>query len=125
MRSLLRWSIVSLLLGCATLAADDTRSGRLVTGCVDRSIQSEFCSSIVRYQPKGAPILPKTMLTAEQRAVESALPELTPVQPAQVQGSMASILMQRKSGEFVVAFLQKRDGRWFTLWVSEPSPSRR
>ena len=124
MRPLLQWCIACLLSSTVLFGADRNSSGRLVTGCVDRSIHSEFCNSVVRYQAKGTPVLPRTVMTAEQKAVESSLGEYSQTQPAQIEGSRASVLVQRRSGEFAVAFLVKQEGKWSIVSVSEPSPAR-
>jgi hypothetical protein len=125
MRLFLHLSIKGLwLLSCISFAADNTSSGRLVTGCVDRSIQPEFCNSVVRYRAKDAPALPQVTLTAEQKAVHLSLGEYSPVQPAQIQGSRASVLVQRGSGEFLAAFLEKVDGQWSMVSVAKPSTAK-
>ena len=124
MRPLLQWCIACVFLWSVTFGADPNSSGRLVTGCVDRSIHSEFCNSVVRFQAKTGPALPRTTLTTEQKAVESSLGEYSQIQPAQIEGSRASVLVQRKSGEFAVAYLEKQNGKWSIISVSEPSPAR-
>jgi hypothetical protein len=124
MRSLLQWLTGCLFFCCMVFGADPSSSGRFVTGCVDRSIPSEFCNSVVRFQAKGGPVLPRTTVTTEQKAVESSLGEYSLIQPAQIEGSRASVLVQRKSGEFAVAYLEKQNGKWSIISIAEPSPAR-
>ena len=106
-------------------AADRKNTGRLVTGCVDRSVPAEFCNSVVRYHAAGEQIRARTERTVEQKAVESSLGEYLPVQPAQIQGALASVLVQRSSGEFAVLLLRKSADRWSIVSVAEPTPARR
>jgi hypothetical protein len=119
-----RSSLLFIVLVCSALAADNKgSSGRLATGCVDRSVGAEFCGWVARYHAKDTPIRARSERTIEQKAVESSLSEYLVIQPAQIQGARASVLVQRSSGEFAVASLTKHDGTWSIVSVSEPSPA--
>ena len=92
-------------------AHSEERDGRLTSGCADTQRftvsqeKSRYCNWVVRYEREGSP---------EQKSIEAALGELTPVQPPQIEGDRSSVLARRKSGQFVVVYLQKRDGLWQT-----------
>ena len=119
-----RSSLLLIILVCSAFAADKkAASGRLATGCVDRSVAAEFCGWVAHYHADDTPIRVRSEKTIEQKAVESSLGEYVAVQPAQIQGARASILVQRRSGEFAVASLKKHDGAWSIVFVAEPSPA--
>lgn len=120
MRSPLRPLVASLLFALPALCTDSKPAGRLSTGCVDRSIPAEFCGWVVRYQPDDSPIQVRKRKSQEQVAIEGALREYSVVQPAQIQGARASVLVQRSSGEFAVVTLVKVDGTWSIAAVAEP-----
>ena len=93
------------------IAQSEEREGRLTSGCAESQrftasqAQSRHCHWIVRYEREGS---------ADQKAIEAVLGDLTPVQPPQLDGDKSSVLAKRKSGQFVVVYLQKRDGVWQT-----------
>ena len=122
----LLFSGLLLMAGTLAVAADPKPVGRLASGCLDRSISPEFCKWVTRYHTKDATARPgRAEVTPEQRAVEQAAGEYLAVQPAQIQGNRASILAQRKTGEFVVLALEKKDAAWLITSVAEPEMVRR
>jgi hypothetical protein len=125
MRSPLRSSLLLLVVAISVFAADEKTPGRLTTGCVDRTVSPEFCGWVVRYRTDDSANPVRTAKTAEQQAVESSLMNYSAVQPAQIQGTRASVLVQRPSGDFAVISLTKRDGAWAIVTVAEPVQARR
>lgn len=103
-------------------------SGSLIPGCPDNRVppsikpseRDRYCRWVVRF--RSAEPTSRTR-SDEQIAVESALKDgLTPVQPAQIQGNRASVLVQTSTGEFAVVSLSKEDGAWTTVEVLKASP---
>ena len=88
----------------AANARAQERDGRLTSSCTEsQGIASRPCRWVVRYEPED---------DAEHKAIKTALGDLTAVQPPQFDGDRASVLTKKKSGQFVVIYLEKRDGTW-------------
>jgi hypothetical protein len=113
----------------ASDASSGPAEGRLIPGCEDPDTlasltpadRERYCRWVVRFRRDTRV---RAFRSEEQLAVESALGELEAVQPAQIEGDRASVLAQRKSGEFTVVSLEKRGGAWTAVRVTDPSASR-
>ena len=135
-----RHALTLLLLGVGfqALAADagtlstPIPEGRLVSGCSERNMpgsltpaeRERYCRWIVRFQRDDeARAVVRPEKSGDQRAVEFLLGDLTAVQPAQIEGNRASVLAQRKTGEFVVVSFKKTSGFWRTSGMLDASRS--
>jgi hypothetical protein len=101
-------------------------AGRLVPGCQDRVLVTsvrERCRWLVRFERPDTPRQRYIAIgkSADQKAIETALGELTSAQPAQIDGNRASVLAQRSSGEFTVVSLARHDQKWDVVAIVEPS----
>ena len=101
--------LIALLVGTPGVAEE--RDGRLTSDCTStqrfaslpEAEANRYCRWVVRYEAGGGP---------DVKEIESALGDLTPMQPPQIEGNRASVLTKQKSGQIEVVYLEKRDGAW-------------
>jgi hypothetical protein len=113
-------ALTLILLGLALPAWPQAPSGRLVAGCGDGDApaslspaeRERYCRSIVRFRRYDAGTKARPPKSAEQSAVESVLGDLIAIQPAQIDGDRASVLVQRNGGEFAVVSLARSGDVW-------------